>query len=271
MKVSEKLEALDGREVAIIQQTAIMRQLHRFGWLRTRDLACLSAGPVSKSPPKAGPSLQPPVASRVDIRRVQRHLAKLREMRLVLKTQAPNGSLIYALSERGARTLQGLGLAASTGKDMLRRYHAAYFLHRNVANMVAISAVLQGFSVSTEREIAQGKWLGGSKGIFGKRPDVVIRSGEDAWMVEVERSHRNFKDYAQLRTYLSEVWRGCRLGQRADLGSEHRLRQVIFVSTQGFARKLTQDLLTLGWSAEEIAVRIRFECSLYSFKDIAFF
>lgn len=261
----------DGREVAIEQQTSIMRLLHRYGWLRTRDLASLSGGMVSKTPPKAGPSLQPPVASPVDIRRVQRHLAKLKDLRLVLMTQAPNGSWIYALSEKGARTLQGLGLAASTGKDLLRSYHAAFFLHRNIANEVAVSATLQGFRVSTEREIAQGKWIGGSDGIFGKRPDVAIRSGADTWFVEVERSHRNRKDYAHLLAFLGKVWHGCRVGLCAALGGGHQLRQVIFVSTQGFARKLSKDLLDHGWSPEELAVRVRFETLLYNFKDIAFF
>lgn len=269
--MSKKTNSLDGREVAIEQQTSIMRLLHRFGWLRTRDLACLSDVAASKAPPKTGPSLQPPVASLVDIRRVQRHLSKLKELRLVLMTQAPNGSWIYALSEKGARTLQGLGLSASTGKDLLRRYHAAFFLHRNVANEVAIGSMLQGFRVSTEREIAQGKWLGGSDGILGKRPDVAIRTGSEIWLVEVERSHRNNKDYAHLLTFLLKVWHGCRVGQGADLHDGYKLRQLIFVCTQGFARKLTKDLLEHGWSHEELTVRIRFETSLYSFKDIAFF
>ncbi len=223
--MSEKMGAKDGREVAVERQTSIMRLLHRYGWLRTRDLASLSGGAASKTPPRAGPSLQPPIASPVDIRRAQRHLSKLKELRLVLMTQAPNGSWIYALSEKGARTLQGLGLPASTGKDMLRRYHAAFFLHRNVANEVAISATLQGFSVSTEREIAQGKWIGGSDGIFGKRPDVTVRAGSDAWLVEVERSHRNSKDYAHLLTFLGKVWQGCRVGQSAALARIfHRYR-----------------------------------------------
>lgn len=269
--MSEKSGHRDGREVAIEQQTSILRLLHRFGWLRAKDLASLTEGGASKAPPKQGPNLQPVVAGSVGVRRVQRHLVKLRELRLVLMSQAPNGSWIYALSEKGARTLQGLGLSASTGKDMLRRYHAAFFLHRNVANEVAISALYQGFSISTEREIAQGKWMGGRDGILGKRPDVAIRSGSDAWLVEVERSHRNRKDYAHLLAFLDGVWQGCRVGQSADLGNGHRLRQVIFVSTQGFATKLSKDLLGHGWSAEELAVRVRFEVSLYSFKDIAFF
>jgi hypothetical protein len=269
--VSEKMGVKDGREAGMEEQTGIMRLLHRFGWLRTRDLASLSSGAASKTPPKGGPMLQPPIASPVDIRRIQRHLSKLRERRMVLMTQAPNGSWIYALSEKGARALQGFGLPASTGKDMLRRYHAAFFLHRNVANEVAISAMLQGFRVSTEREIAQGRWLGGADGVMGKKPDVVLKSGNDVWFVEVERSHRNRKDYDHLMRFLLQIWRDTRLGEAVDIDGTHRLRQVIFICTTGFEKKLSQDLFSKGWKLDELRSRVRFETSLYSFKAIAFY
>lgn len=261
----------DGREVAMGRQTDILRLLYRFGWLRTWDMACATAKVAQKAAPKSGPSLQPPECSRADIRRTQRHLATLRERRLILATQAPNGSWIYALSEKGARALQGLGLAASTGKDLLRNYHAAFFLHRNIANELAIGGLQQGFKVSTEREIAQGRWLGGAYGIMGKKPDVVLKSGNDVWFVEVERSHRNRKDYDHLMRFLLQTWRDTRLGDAVDLDATHRLRQVIFICTAGFEKKLSQDLLAKGWSADELRMRVRFETSLYSFKAIAFY
>lgn len=269
--MSESVDSRDGREVAVAQQTSIMRLLHRFGWLRTKDLACLAGAAAPRTAPKAGPSLKPLAPGRADVRRVQRHLAALKERRLVLMAQAPNGSWIYALSEKGARALQGLGVAASTGKDLLRNYHAAYFLHRNIANEVAASAMLEGFRASTEREIAQGKWLGGDAGVHGKRPDVVVRSGGDVWFIEVERSHRNARDYRQLKSFLLNVWRGCRVGEGAAIGDGNQLRQVIFVSTPGFAKRLGKDLLEQGWNKEELAVRVRFETELYSFKAIAFY
>lgn len=269
--MGEKPAPRDGREVAVAEQTSIMRLLFRYGWLRTKDLACLTGNAASKTAPKAGPSLQRPTAGRADIRRTQRHLATLKELKLVLMSEAPNGSWIYALSEKGARALQGLGLQASTGKDLLRHYHAAFFLHRNISNEIAISASLQGFRVSTEREIAQGKWQGGTEGIHGKRPDVAVWSGKDLWFIEVERSHRNRKDYEHLKSFLSKVWKGCRVGEPADLAGGNQLRQVVFVCTPGFKRKLSKDFLEFGWSVEELAVRVKFETSLYSFKDIMFY
>lgn len=261
----------DGRQVALANETHILRALHRFGWLRTRDLACLVWQSMAKTPAKAGPSLTPPIATPSAIRMAQRTLARLRKQRLVLTTQAPNGSLIHALSERGARVLQGLGVAAKTGKDLVREYHAAYFLHRNIANEVAISGMLEGFRVATERETAQGRWLGGMAGILGKKPDVLLRAGNVTWWVEVER-RKNQRDYAQLLLWLDAVWSSsARLAEPATLADDIQLRQVIFVCSTTIANKLATDLRARGWSADQIASRIRFETSLYNFKVILFF
>ena len=261
----------DGRDIAVDAQTEVLRLLHRFGWLRTKDLASVTGRALPKAAPKAGPELQSPAPTRADIRRTQRHLVALREQRLILSTQAPNGSIIYALSERGARVLQGLGVTASTGKDLLRSYHAAYFLHRNIANEIAVAAMRQGFRVSTEREIAQGRWLGGVDGIHGKRPDVAVRAGSDCWFIEVERSHKNRTDHEHLLRHLTMTWANVRLGELARVGSDNWLRRVVFVCTPGFAKKLTSDLLACGWSPDELAARVLFETSLYSFRNISFY
>ena len=66
--------------------------------------------------------------------------------------------------------------------------------------------MVQGYRISTEREIAQGAWLGGKAGIAGKRPDVVIRNGSRVWLVEVERSRKNAKEYAALLSWLAILY-----------------------------------------------------------------
>lgn len=261
----------DGREVGIGRQTDILRLLHRFGWLRTFDLACATSKVVQKAANKSGPSLAPPSCSPADIRRTQRHVATLRERRLILATQAPNGSWIYALSQKGARALQGLGLPSSTGKDLLRNYHAAFFLHRCIANELGIGGLQEGFKISTEREIAQGRWLGGTDGVIGKKPDVVLRNGSDVWFVEVERSHKNRTDYDFLVQFLLKCWRNIRVGDAVAIDGNHRLRQVVFICTAGFEKKLSQDLFAKCWTPDELRSRVRFETSLYSFKAIAFY
>lgn len=262
----------DGRLIAQANETNVLRALHRFGWLRTRDLACLVWQAWAKSPAKGEPSLTPPQANRSDIRMAQRTLARLREHKLILTSKAPNGSLIHALSEKGARALQALGVPAATGKDQLRDYHAAYFLHRNIANEVAISGILAGYRVATERETAQGLWLGGMKGILGKKPDVLLRSGGLAWWVEVERSRKNQKDYAKLLRWLDAIWKpNARLGEPAPLTEQVQLRQVVFICTAAFAKKLAADLQAKGWSPEQFLARVRCETLLYSFEAISFF
>ncbi|SMF52433.1 hypothetical protein [Pseudogulbenkiania subflava] len=262
----------DGRLVAQKNETAVLRALHRYGWLRTRDLAVLVWHSFTRLLLGRHPSLAPLAATDTAIRMAQRTLARMRRQRLVLSTNAPNGSRIHALSERGARVLQGLGVPATTGKDLVRDYHAAFFLHRCIANEVAISATMAGYRVSTEREIAQGRWLGGGNGIAGKKPDVLVRSGAMAWWVEVEHSHKNRNDYAKLLRWLVAIWQNTpRPGEAAPLHEDVTLRQVVFICTKAFAKKLTADLQEQGWSAEQVASRLRYEASLYSFEAIAFF
>lgn len=262
----------DGRLVAQANDHAMLRALHRYGWLRTRDLATLVWQGRTKAMAGASPGLAPVAALPTAIRMAQRTLVRLRRQRLILSTNAPNGSRIHSLSERGARVLQGLGVPASTGKDLMRDYHAAFFLHRCVANEVAISATMAGYRVSTEREIAQGRWLGGVDGIAGKRPDVLVSLGQMAWWVEVERSHKNRNDYTKLLRWLVAIWQSSpRPGEVATLHEAMTLRQVVFICTKVFAKKLTADLQQQGWSAEQVASRLRFEVSLYSFEAIAFF
>ena len=172
----------DGRITARENEIRALRALHRCGWLRTRDLATLVWQDWARNP-TGEPSLKPPTPTASALRMAQRTMRRLRDKRLVLSSLAPNGSIIYALSEAGARALQQIGVAAVTGKDLMRAFSAGHFRHRCIANEVAIGAIVAGYRASTEREISQGHWLGGEKGIKGKKPDVLIRSGDEVWWV----------------------------------------------------------------------------------------
>lgn len=164
----------DGRAVAQENEVRLLRALHRFGWLRTRDLAALNWQRWARSPSEV-PSLKPPTPTAGGLRMAQRTLRRLREKRQVLSARAPDGSLIYALAEAGARLLQQTGVMALTGKDLMRTFSAAHYRHRCIANEIAVGAIIGGFRVATEREIAQGLWLGGEEGVAGKKPDVLMR------------------------------------------------------------------------------------------------
>lgn len=265
------MKTQDGRALARKNELNILRALHRFGWLRSRDLAVLVWRSWRGQPPKAGPSLAPLVPTASGLRMAQRTIRRMRDKRFLLSAQAPDGSIIYGLSEGGARLLQRLGVPAKSGKDLVRKYSSQHYLHRCVANEVAISGIVEGYRVATEREIAQGLWLGGLTGISGKRPDALLRDGRRAFWVEVERSRRNQAGTQQLLTWLSAVARSGNSWQSPQLTEGVELAKVVFICTPAFANRTKQELKRLGWPDDLIAARILFESSLYTFEAIAFF
>jgi hypothetical protein len=202
----------DGRQIAKENEIRVLRALHRFGWLHTRDLAGLCW------------------------------------QRLIITSQAPDGSIISALSEGGVRVLKDAGITAISGKDLVREFSSAYFRHRCIANEIAISGIAQGFRTSTERETAQGLWLGGKDGIQSKRPDVLLRSGNQVWWVEVKRSRKNKKDYAALLIWLTKVLRNkMQPGETQLLGQGVFWAKVVFICTLAFQVKLLLDLKAARW------------------------
>lgn len=264
------MKTRDGRVQARKNEINILRALHRFGWLRSRDIAILIWRSWRSQPPKSGPTLAPLTPSASSLRMSQRTIRRMRDRRLVLSAKAPDGGVLYGLSESGARFLQGQGVPAKSGKDLMRRYSSQHYVHRRVANEVAISGIVEGYRTATEREIAQGFWIGGSAGVFGKRPDALLRDGQQAYWIEVERSRRRQGD--QLLTWLQRMWtESGNIWQRPKLSDGVVLAKVVFICTTTFASRLKQDLTRLGWSDELIASRIWFETSLYTFEAIAFF
>lgn len=260
----------DGRLVAQENEIKVLRALHRFGWLRTRDLASLCWQRWALKP-GGPPNLKPIAASASGIRMAQRTLRRLRAARFVIVGKGADGSVIYALSSGGARKLHDNGVLASSGKDLVRAFSSAHYRHRCIANEVAIAAIVQGFRASTEREIAQGRWLGGDAGIAGKRPDVLLRGSNRLYFVEVERSRKNAKDYQALLVWLRTVLRdsirsdGSRL-----LESGQTWGRVIFICTSAFEVKLRKDLEAVGWNTQQIEKLICFNSELYYFMDTLF-
>jgi hypothetical protein len=194
----------------------------------------------------------------------QRTLRRLMDRCEVIAHRAPDGSTIYALSEKGARLLRALGIPAKSGKDLARRFSLSHYHHRRLANEVAVCAVLDGYRIASEHEIASGQWLGGMGGIDGKKPDVLVRSGKCAWWVEVERSRRNARDYDKLLSWLTGLWADQRdVWSPAVLPDGYALRQVVFLAERHFVERLQEDLLRRGWSSEATKLRIVAWQSLY--------
>lgn len=260
----------DGRAIAQQNEVRVLRALHRFGFLQTRLIAVLVWTGWSREPANE-PTLQPPIPTSSGLRMAQRTLCRLRDKRLVLSSRAPDGSTIYALAEAGARQLRGIGIPALTGKDLVRTFSTAHFRHRAIASEVAVSAILEGFRVSSEHEIARGDWLGGDKGIAGKKPDATIRGAGRIWLIEVEKSRKNAKDYSKLLEWLGVVVRDAfRPAGQELLGDGLRWGKVIFVCTRAFRDKLLRDLTAAGWKKNHLEALIGFNCELYRTKEISF-
>lgn len=262
------MTARDGRIIAAENEMRVLRALWRFGWLPTRSVATL-VWQQWESQAHTEPDMSPTVATASALRMAQRTLRRLANARHVLRRQAPDGSVIYALSEVGARRLRQAGVPAVSGKDLIRSFSSAQFRHRSIANEIAISGIVSGHRASTEREIAQDRWLGGAGGIAGKKPDVLLRSGNRIFWTEVERSRKNAKDYAKLLRWLKLVADDF-AGESTLLGGGLVWARVVFICTLAFAARLRRDLLAAGYKKSVLDTLIRCEVTLYKFEDIVF-
>ncbi|AIV53351.1 replication-relaxation family protein [Burkholderia pseudomallei] len=263
------MTAQDGRITASQNEVRVLRALNRFGWLSTKSLAVLLWQPWLRKP--AGePDMRPLMPTATARLMAQRTLRRLYEAHQVLRARAPDGSWIYVLAEAGVRRLAQHGVPASSGKDLVRRFSASQFRHRSVANDVALASIVAGFRVSTEREIAVGKWLGGEQGIADKKPDVLLQGNGQVWWVEVEKSRRNKTDQAKLHAFLNAFHDDANRADGPILLGGPRWAKVIFICTPAFRIRLVRELEKSGWSAESVKRLIAFVDDTYHFTDIAF-
>ena len=260
----------DGRLIARQNEQRCLRAVHRFGWLRTRDFAAL-CWQRWVAMPSGAPGMEPVQPTASAVRMAQRTLSRLHGARLVIRGKGPDGSVIYALSEGGARVLKDAGVTAVSGKDLVRGFSSAYYQHRCIANQIAISGIVQGFRVSTEREIAKCLWLGGESGIVGKRPDVLLRSGNQVWWVEVERARKNAKDYKVLVNWMNKVLQDkVRRDSSRLLGPGRAWGRVIFICSPAFEARLRRDIVTIGWTQQQLDALTCFCTALYSMEATLF-
>lgn len=247
----------DKRLIARSNELRVLKMIFKFGYLRSRDIAALIWTKSIPDGNDAGFAPLPITVKASALRMGQRTLKRLLAKRHIIVHEAPDGSWIYGVSEAGARFLRDAGVPASSCKNWMRQFSSAQYYHRRISTEVGIVALLQGYRVSSEREIASGLWFGGLSGIGGKKPDVIVRSGKDIWWVEVERSRRNQPDYRKLLDWLDRVW-------SLPLGEAYQLKRIVFICSPAFWSRLTNDLARMGWSQGKINQRIVQDRSLYS-------
>lgn len=260
-----------GLEVAHHNEMLVLKALHSFGWLRSKDLGSLIWQKRDKRFANREPVFGQPVCSPSGLRMAQITLKRLKENKRILSATAPDNALIYALSQKGANQLSEIGVSTISGKDLMRLFSFEQYRHRVIANELAISALLQGFKVFTEREIAQNHWYYDKAGYLGKKPDCLIQNKEYAWWLEVERSRKSQKDYAFLLSWLNKVFKHCiRPHEKPALINTLLLHKVVFICSPVFEKRLIADLSKMGWSEEQVFLRLLFLPSLYSFRQACF-
>jgi hypothetical protein len=260
----------DGRVRALENDVKVLRTLHRLGWARSQDIAS-TVWTRWERRPAGEPDFTPVTPGVSALRMAQRTLRRLLAARQVLRGQAMNGSVIYSLAEGGARRLRELGVPAETGKDLVRQFSAAQFMHRSVGNQLAVSGIVTGFRVTTEHEVARGRWFGGVDGVAGKKPDVLFNDGRRIWWMETEKSRRNARDYQHLLVWLAAVRDDAmRPSGSALLPDGLQWAKVVFVCASTFQAKLCRDLLAAGWKQGAIDSIIMCRPTLYSNEEIRF-
>ncbi|WP_394672238.1 hypothetical protein [Limnobacter sp.] len=252
------------RKVAILNRLKILQFVNRFGWLRTRDLACLVWLPSRRGDPGQPPDFLPASVTSSALRMAQRTIRSLLASGFLLQTKAPDGALVYSLSQRGADILRQTGVEAKSGKDLLRAHSIGYYRHRCISNEIGISAWLAGCKFTTENELVRGDCPYLNKA-FGKVPDVLVRHFDHWFWIEVERSRKNQSDYLRLLHWLESI-----NTKPQDLltGFPSASVRVIFICRDAFEKRLRADLKKRGWSGSQIDTLISFKVSLYSFEVI---
>lgn len=206
----------DGRITAQQNELDTLTYIHRFGWLRSRDLAALIWHDSKHI--ESG------------IAMAQRTLRRLKKAGQILTRIAPDGASVYALSESGARRLGDYcGTIARSGKDLLREL--GNYQHRCNANLFAIQQINAGRNVWTEREIQAN--LAPIKVVTHKIPDGLVDVTDGlyaegtlalAWL-ESERGYKKNSDFYKMMTFIYKI-----LGQ---LDSQGLPTNTIFCAADG--------------------------------------
>jgi hypothetical protein len=255
------LNKINPYKKSISNRLKVLKLLHRFGWLRTRDIAALVWLPTHRGRSTIPPTLSPPKATSSGLRMAQRTLRALQTNGFVLQTKAPDGAWIFALSQKGANTLNQIGINARSGKDLLRDRSFSYYRHRCISTEIAISALLEGCKVTTELELLKNGSMFVNPAVR-KLPDVLVRQYDNWYWVEVEKSRKNQSDYLHLLKWLQMI----RVDQNHTItGFPNARVTVVFVCIKSFKNRLIKDLINLGWSEVETDTVIDFKDSLYQF------
>lgn len=163
------MKMIDKKLIGEANRLAILKLLHRFGWLTSRMV---------------GELVWLHLPSRLAM--AQRTLSSMVDAKLVVRRKLPSGGDAYLLASKGANLLkEEHGIPAESGARLQLGNH----LHRSASNWYLIRQIAKGNEVRTEHEIQTGKVP--IPMTYGKVSDGFVITEHGVVWLEVENAWKN--------------------------------------------------------------------------------
>jgi hypothetical protein len=219
---------IDNRIKGEESEQALLKSLHKFGWLTAKMAAAMHWNHVS-----SGEAL------------ARRVLLRLLDEKLVLRKTA-DGNTLWLLSAAGARMLrEQYNIDAVSGQNL----KLANLKHRACINWFSIFKQQAGFGITTEYEIQTGRAPWGKLG--EKVADGMLDSGQGLIWVECENAWKN-------RARRQEISHLCRLhlaqdgGRMTPLSGEHYLARLEVIGTNETALRLMEQTFREAYESGDL-------------------
>ena len=162
---------------------AILKWLHRFGWLTSRQIAELVWADKKSA-----------------LAMAQKTIATMLESKLIIKRKLDSGSEAILLSSKGASMLNTeLNVKAVSGAK-LKLGNAT---HRCASNYFLIQELAKGNAIFTEHEIQTGK--SPVSACYGKIPDGLVIYDQGVFWLEVENSWKNINEREKIVQFCADI------------------------------------------------------------------
>jgi len=176
------MKMIDKKLIGEANRLAILKWLHRFGWLTSRMISELVWNDIPSK-----------------LAMAQRTLANMQKAKLVVKRELPIGGNVHLLGARGADLLKSeYGISAESGS----RLKLGNPLHRSASNWYLIRELAKGNEVKTEHEIQTGKVPISKR--YGKVADGFVLTKQGVVWLEVENAWKNRGRRAEILKFCAD-------------------------------------------------------------------
>lgn len=167
----------------------VLKALHRFGWLRAKQLTAY---------------LWPNATGKTN-----RAIIQLRKRNEIEEVRNGNGYVI-GLSAKGAKRLQDLDIPAESAHSVLKKLGNAE--HREISNTVIIEYG-QDLENETFSEVEIMRGAAPIIEVMQKNPDGLVIAPEGLIWIEVENSYKNSREFMSMLSWFEWLTKDCILSE----------------------------------------------------------